>query len=267
MIDDFIEMINDIDFSYGFIYESANLINNLYDYDNYDHVAIKLCSEFIMPIINITKKEHIKEYNKHIKDTINTLEHNKDTYCICSYLMNICCERYFKLSQDEYLEIKKFMNNKIDIIESALASMNDYFDSFKKCYSHYYSSCYYYHQKKVICIFPQNRYKEFHEKIIKSCFNIYYIKFFYLLQKNIELNKSIYNISVLMNMFLNLYDNSGIDCNKKIKIKYMTCIIILFSINLLIIINIKIVLSLLFINRSSLLQIHVIRSKELVLCT
>ena len=49
---------------------------------------------------------------------------------------------------------------------------------------------------------------------------------------------------------MNLYDNSGIDCNKKIKIKYMTCIIILFLINLLIVINIKIVLSLLFINRS-----------------
>ena len=55
MIDDFIKMINNIDFSYGFN-ECANLINNLYDYDNYDHLAIKLCSEFIMPIINITKK-------------------------------------------------------------------------------------------------------------------------------------------------------------------------------------------------------------------
>ena len=56
-------MINNIDFSYGFIYECANLINNLYDYDNHVHLAIKLCSEFIMPIISITKKEHIKEYN------------------------------------------------------------------------------------------------------------------------------------------------------------------------------------------------------------
>ena len=44
--------------------------------------------------------------------------------------MNICCERYFKhSSQDEYLEIKKFIDNNIDIIESALAPMNDYFDS------------------------------------------------------------------------------------------------------------------------------------------
>ena len=179
MIHDFIKMIDNIDFLYGFIYECANLINNLYDYDNYDHLAIKLCSEFIMPIINITKKEHIKEYNEHIKDII-------DIYSICSHLMNICYEGYFKLSQDEYLKIKKFIDNNIDIIESMLAPMNDYFDSCKKCYSHYYCSCYYYHKKKVICIFPQNRYKEFHEKIIKLYFNIWYIKFFYLLQKNIK---------------------------------------------------------------------------------
>ena len=96
--------------------------------------------------------------------------------------MNICCERYFKLSQGEYLEIKKFIDNNIDIIESTLAPMNDYFDSYKKFYSHYYCSCYYYHKK---CIFPQNRYK-FNiiiDIIIKSYFNIWYIKFFYLLQK------------------------------------------------------------------------------------
>ena len=37
MSDDF------IDFSYGFIYECANLINNLYHYD--DHLVIKLCSK------------------------------------------------------------------------------------------------------------------------------------------------------------------------------------------------------------------------------
>ena len=55
--------------------------------------------------------------------------------------------------------------------------------------------------KKVICIFPQNRYNEFHEKVITSYFNIWYIKFFYLLQKNIKLNKDNYNISILMNIF------------------------------------------------------------------
>ena len=49
---------------------------------------------------------------------------------------------------------------------------------------------------------------------------------------------------------MNLYDNSGTDCNKKIKIKYMICIIILFLKNSFIVINIKIVLYLLFINRS-----------------
>ena len=56
MLDDCIKMIDNIDFLYGFIYECANLINNLYDYDNYNHLAINLCSKFIMPIINIIKK-------------------------------------------------------------------------------------------------------------------------------------------------------------------------------------------------------------------
>ena len=110
-----------------------------------------------MPIINITKNEHIKEYNEHIKNTIDNLESTKDIYSICLYLMNICREEYFKLSQNEYLEIKKFIDNNIDIIESALATMNDYFNSCKKCYIHYYCSCYYYHKKKVVCIFPQNK--------------------------------------------------------------------------------------------------------------
>ena len=72
-------------------------------------------------------------------------------------------------------------------------------------------------KKKIICIFPQNRYKEFHEKFMKSYFNTWYIKFFYLLQKNIKLKKNIYIISILMNIFMNLYDNSGIDFNKKNK--------------------------------------------------
>ena len=121
--------------------------------------------------------------------------------------MIIMIKEYFKLSQDEYLKIKESINNNIDIIESAPAPMNDYFN--------YYYSCYYYHKKKVRYTFPHNRYREFHEKIIKSYFNIYYVKFLYLLQKNIKLNKNIYNISVLINIFMNLYDNSNIDCNKK----------------------------------------------------
>ena len=216
MIHGFIKTIDNIDFLYGFICECANLINNLDDYDNYNYenLAIKLCSEFIKEY-----NEHIKEFNVHIKDIIGNLESIKDIYSICSYLMNICCERYFKLSQDQYLEIKQFIDNNIDIIESALAPMSDYFDSCKKYYSHYYCSCYYYPKKKLYVFFLRIDIKNFMKKIIKSYFNIWYIKFFYLLQKNIKLNKNIYNIGILMNIFMNLYDNSGIDCNKKNKNK------------------------------------------------
>ena len=130
--------------------------------------------------------------------------------------MNICCERYFKLSQDEYLEIKNFIDNNMDIIESAFAPMIDYFDSYKKCYSHCYCPCHsHYYKKKVKNIFSSDEYNEVQEKIIKSYFNIWYIKFFYLLQKDIKLNKNIRNINVLIDKFINLYDNSNIGCNKK----------------------------------------------------
>ena len=44
---------------------------------------------------------------------------------------------------------------------------------------------------------------------------------------------------------MNLYDNSNIDCNKKIN--YMICVIILFLINSFIAINIKIIFSLVII--------------------
>ena len=136
-----------------------------------------------MSIINITKKEHIKEYNKHIKDIIDNLESTKDIYSICSYLMNICCEGFFKLSQDEYLEIKKIIDNNIDIIESALAPMHNYFDLYKKCYSHYYCSCYNYHKKKVRCIFPGNEHKEFCEKNYKIIFQYRIHKIFLFITK------------------------------------------------------------------------------------
>ena len=95
MCDDFIKTINDVDFIYGFIYECAKLINNLYEYNN--NLAIKLCEEFVIPIIIITKKEHIEEYNRNIRD-------NTDIFSMCSYLMNICKERFFELTQDEYLK-------------------------------------------------------------------------------------------------------------------------------------------------------------------
>ena len=144
MCDDFIKTINDVAFIYGFIYECAKLINNLYEYNNYNYSAIKLCEEFVIPIIINTKKEHIEECNRHIRDIINNLEDNTDIFSICSYLMNICKERFCELTQDEYLKIKKFIENNIDVIEYVLAPMHDYFDSYKKCYNHYYCSCYNY---------------------------------------------------------------------------------------------------------------------------
>ena len=55
MSDTFVNIIHNIDFLYGFTYECTNLINNLYDHNNYDHLVIKLCNEFVLPIINITK--------------------------------------------------------------------------------------------------------------------------------------------------------------------------------------------------------------------
>ena len=169
----------------------------------------------------ILLKKHIKEYNKHnkdIKNIISVLEHNehskntiiflnqnnKDIFRICSYSVNICCERYFKLSRDEYLEIKEFIDNNIDIIESAFAPIIDYFDLYKKFYNHYYCSCSNYHKKKFKYFFPSNENKKICEKIIKSYFNIEYIKFFYLLQKEIKLNKNISNINVLIDIFTNL---------------------------------------------------------------
>ena len=198
MGDDFIKMVSNIDFLCGFIYECANLINNLYDYDNYDHLVIKLCSKIVMPIINITKKEHIKEYNEHIKDIIDHLERNKDIH-------SICCE---------YLKIKEFIDNNIDIIESAFVPMHKYLIHIKNAIAIIIALAVII-RKKIRYIFPGNEHREFCEKIIKSYFNAEYIKFFYLLQKDIILNKSIYNINALIDIFMNLYDNSNTDCNKK----------------------------------------------------
>ena len=107
-----------------------------------------------MPIIIITKKEHIEEYNMHIRD-------NADIFSTCSYLMNNCKERFFELTQDEYLKIKKFIDNNTDVIEYAFAPIISYFDFYKKCYSHYYCSCYNYFFDHI----------ELHEKIK----NIYFL--------------------------------------------------------------------------------------------
>ena len=135
MSDTFIDMIRNIDFLYGFIYECIDLIINLYEHNNYDHLVIKLCNKFILPIINITKNEHIKKYNTYIEDI-------KDVDNICSYLMNICSERYFKLSQNEYSKIKEVIDNNIDTVEAILAPMHEFFDLSKKCHDSYcYCPC------------------------------------------------------------------------------------------------------------------------------
>ena len=142
MNDTFISMLRDIDLLYEFIHECAYLINNLYEQNNYDHLVIKLCNEFILSIINITKNEHIKEYNTYIEDI-------KDVDNICSYLMNICSERYFK-SQNEYSKIKEFIDNNIDTVEAILAPMHEFFDLSKKYYGSYcYCPCNC-HCKKII---------------------------------------------------------------------------------------------------------------------
>ena len=125
-------MINDIDFSYGFIYECADLVNNLYDHNNYDHLTIKLYSNFVLAIINITKSEHIKEYNEHVK---NSKYINRNF----SYLMDICFEKYFELSKDEYSKIRKFIDNNIDTFESIQAPIHNLIDLYKKFYN---NNCY-----------------------------------------------------------------------------------------------------------------------------
>ena len=75
------------------------------------------------------------------------------------------------------------------------------------------------------CVCDNGKHKEFREEnnivlkgIIKSCFNVEYLKFFYLLQE-IKLNTSNIHSDILVNMFINLYDNSNIDCNEKVKSK------------------------------------------------
>ena len=57
----------------------------------------------------------------------------------------------------------------------------------------------------------------FLKKITVSYFNVEYIKFFYLLQKVTKLGISNINCHILINMFINLYDNTNIDCNEKVK--------------------------------------------------
>ena len=45
------------------------------------------------------------------------------------------------------------------------------------------------------------------------------MKFFYLLQKAIKLSINNINSRILKNMFINIYDNSNINCNIKVDSK------------------------------------------------
>ena len=181
-------MINDADFSYGFIYECVDLVKNLYNHNDYNHLAIKLYRNFVLPIINITKNEHIKEYNEHVNNS-KYIDRN------CSYLMNICCERYFELSKDEYYKIKKFIDDNIDTFESILAPIHGSIDSYKKCYNCYcycYCSCDYFCLKNYCKCFCDNceyivcKKKIFIlKKIAKPYFNVEYIKFFFIYYKKL----------------------------------------------------------------------------------
>ena len=107
----------------------------------------------------------------------------------------------------------------MDIIESTLAPMHDYFDLYKNVIIIIIVYVIIIIIKKVRYIFPGNAHKEFCQKNIKLYFNTEYTKIFYLLQKEIKSNKNICNINVIIDIFFNLYDNSNIDCNKKYKNK------------------------------------------------
>ena len=168
----------------------------------------------------------------HVKDS-------KDVHSICLYLMYICAEKYFKLTQKEYLKTKKFMDNYIYTVEAILAPMHEFFDLSKKCYDSYcYCPCNCHcKQNKRKCVCLTDKYIEFCKedsiilkKTVKSYFNVEYIKHLYLLQKAADQiiskklnlydeNTCIRKIDTLINMFIILYNNSNIDCNKKVESK------------------------------------------------
>ena len=85
--------------------------------------------------------------------------------------------------------------------------MHDFFDLYKKCYN---NGC-------CICKYGEDNIIQ--SKIINSYFNVEYIKFFYLLQKNIDQIVSNKNMSILINMNTNIYNNSNILCNEIVENK------------------------------------------------
>ena len=142
----------------------------MYDHYNYDHLTIKLYRNFVLPIINITKDEDIKEYNEHVNGS-KYINRN------CLYLMNICYEKYFELSKDEYSKIKKIIDYNIGTFESMLAPIHSFIDLYKKCYNNH---CLKRYDKCVCDNCKENNF--ILKSIAKSYFNVEYIKFFYLLQ-------------------------------------------------------------------------------------
>ena len=52
---------------------------------------------------------------------------------------------------------------------------------------------------------------------MRSYFNVEYIQFFYLLQKVIGSNISNIYSDILVNIFINLDNNSNIGCNEKVE--------------------------------------------------
>ena len=70
---------------------------------------------------------------------------------------------------------------------------------------------------KCVCIIERNSYVL--KNIAKSYFNIYYIKFFYLLQKVTKLNISNINRRILEKIFIKIYNNSNRNCNEKVENK------------------------------------------------
>ena len=147
--------------------------------------------------------------------------------------MNICSERYFKLSQNEYSKIKEFMDNNIDTVEAILAPMHEFFDLSKKRYDSYCycpCNCHCKNNRKCVCLTNKCIKSCKEDSIKKSYLNVEYIKYLYLLQKAADQiisqklnlydeNKCIREIDILINMFIILYNNSNIDCNKKVESK------------------------------------------------
>ena len=140
--------------------------------------------------------------------------------------MDICFERYFELSKDEYSKIKNFIDNNIDTFESILVPIHDFIDLCRKSYNNYcYHLCNCYCKKNYNeCVCITGKYSEFCEKnnyifkqVIISYLNVEYKNFLYLLQKVIGLNIGNINNDILINIFVNLYVNSNINCNEKIE--------------------------------------------------